>query len=387
MRVGLVCPYSFDEPGGVQAHVLELGAQLRARGHHVEAIGPASEAAEIPEWVHRGGPAIPIPYNGSVARLSIGPQVRRRVDRFLREGDFDVLHIHEPNSPSYSMVALARAHGPIVATYHASASGSKVLKAALPVLRPLLEKIRGGIAVSEMARRWQVEQLGGDPVLIPNGVDTGVFARARRAAEEAAGADGPDAVAPGAAGNADAEPARPVELVFLGRLDESRKGLDVLLAALETMRSRTPAHVTVIGSGRARPARGVRYVGRVSDAEKARLLAAADIYVAPNLGGESFGIVLVEAMAAGCAVVASDLEAFNAVCAGDTARPAGALFATGDSAALAATLDRLVDDPAARRDLAAAGRARAVRYDWQTVTRQVLAVYETVTDGTKVTVG
>lgn len=178
MRVGLVCPYSFDEPGGVQAHVLELGAQLRARGHHVEAIGPASEAAEIPEWVHRGGPAIPIPYNGSVARLSIGPQVRRRVDRFLREGDFDVLHIHEPNSPSYSMVALARAHGPIVATYHASASGSKVLKAALPVLRPLLEKIRGGIAVSEMARRWQVEQLGGDPVLIPNGVDTGVFARA-----------------------------------------------------------------------------------------------------------------------------------------------------------------------------------------------------------------
>lgn len=386
MRVGLVCPYSFDEPGGVQAHVLELGAQLRARGHHVEAIGPASEAAEIPEWVHRGGPAIPIPYNGSVARLSIGPQVRRRVDRFLREGDFDVLHIHEPNSPSYSMVALARAHGPIVATYHASASGSKVLKAALPVLRPLLEKIRGGIAVSEMARRWQVEQLGGDPVLIPNGVDTGVFARARRAAEEVAGADGPDAVAPGAAGNADAEPARPVELVFLGRLDESRKGLDVLLAALETMRSRTPVHVTVIGSGRARPARGVRYAGRVSDAEKARLLAAADIYVAPNLGGESFGIVLVEAMAAGCAVVASDLEAFNAVCAGDTARPAGALFATGDSAALAATLDRLVDDPAARRDLAAAGRARAVRYDWQTVTRQVLAVYETVTDGTKATV-
>ncbi|APT88725.1 GDP-mannose-dependent alpha-(1-2)-phosphatidylinositol mannosyltransferase [Corynebacterium frankenforstense DSM 45800] len=398
MRVGLVCPYSFDEPGGVQAHVLELGAQLRARGHHVEAIGPASETADVPGWVHRGGPAIPIPYNGSVARLSIGPQVRRRVDRFLTEGDFDVLHIHEPNSPSYSMVALARARGPIVATYHASASGSRVLKAALPVLRPLLEKVRGGIAVSEMARRWQVEQLGGDPVLIPNGVDTGVFARARREAEQAA-ADAPaSGAADAATGAADAatgvdgprgdgtEPTRPVELVFLGRLDESRKGLDVLLAALETMRSRTPVHVTVIGSGRARPARGVRYVGRVSDAEKARLLAQADIYVAPNLGGESFGIVLVEAMAAGCAVVASDLEAFNAVCAGDTARPAGALFATGDSAALAATLDRLVDDPAARKGLAAAGRARAERYDWRTVTRQVLAVYETVTDGTKVTV-
>lgn len=306
MRIGLVCPYSFDEPGGVQAHMLDLASVFLDQGHFVQVLGPASAKTEMPDFVVKGGGSIPISYNGSVARLSVGPQVSKRVKKFIREGNFDVLHIHEPNSPSYSMRALRIAEGPIVATYHASAANSRLLQLAKPILNPMLDKIRGGIAVSEMARRWQVEQLGGDPVLIPNGVDTSVYAGARKLHEEKLAL----AETSGESSN------DPIEIVFLGRLDESRKGLDVLLDALEHIHR--PIRVTVMGGGHARSRPGVDFVGRVSDLDKATILGRADIYVAPNRGGESFGIVLVEAMAAGCAVVASDLEAFAAVCDADS---------------------------------------------------------------------
>lgn len=366
VRVGIVCPYSFDHPGGVQAHVLELAAELIARGHSVRVLGPAGPDTPLPGYVTRGGPAIPVRYNGSVARLSFGPRVSKTVRRFLTDGQFDVLHIHEPNSPSYSMSALFHATGPIVATYHASADQSRVLKMVQPVLRPYLEKIRGGIAVSEMARRWQVEQLGGDPVLIPNGVRTDRFRQARR-----------DAVRSGDGGSD-----RVPEIVFLGRLDEPRKGLDVLLDAL--LRLSTPVRVTVIGAGAQRPAPGVTYVGRVSDEDKARILGRADIYVAPNRGGESFGIVLVEAMAAGCAVVASDLEAFAAVVNASGMHPAGALFRNGDARDLASVLSNLLENPSARMRLARAGEKRADQYDWAVVASQILAVYEAVIGEEKV---
>lgn len=363
MRIGIVCPYSFDEPGGVQAHVLDLARVLLSQGHYVRVLGPASPATEVPDFVDKGGRSIPIPYNGSVARLTFGFGVQRRLKNFIRDGEFDLLHIHEPNSPSYSMYALFLADGPIVATYHASSSGSRVLKTFRPVLNPALEKIRGGIAVSEMARRWQVEQLGGDPVLIPNGVDTGIFRDAR-----AANVDKPG----------------PVEIVFMGRLDEERKGLAIFLRALN--RVNRDMAVTVIGAGRQSNLPGVNFVGRVSDEEKAEILGRADIYVAPNTGGESFGIVLVEAMAAGCAVVASDIEAFAAVCDAEAETPAGLLFRNGSDADLAAKLIQLIDNPQERRALARAGGRRAQRYDWQRVGRDVMAVYETVVDGSTVTV-
>ena len=358
MRVGIVCPYSFDEPGGVQAHILDLAQVLIDSGHHVGVLGPASADTELPGFVTRGGRSVPVRYNGSVARLSIGPHVRTKIREFIGQGRFDLLHIHEPNSPSYSMAALWMASGPIVATYHASSAGSRMLALTRPLLRPALEKIRGGIAVSEMARRWQVEQLGGDPVLIPNGVDTSRYAASRVPEDQKSG---------------------PVEIVFLGRLDDSRKGLDILLDALRLVDR--DIRVTVIGGGRPRHAPGVEFVGRVSDEVKALILGRADIYVAPNTGGESFGIVLVEAMAAGCAFVASDLEAFAAVC-----DDAGLLFETGSASALAAALQSLIDAPAARARLVAAGTERARRYDWQSVARDVLTVYETVADGTTVEV-
>ena len=356
MRIGLVCPYSFNVPGGVQAHVLDLAAQLRGMGHHAEVLGPASEAVELPEWVTRGGTAVPVRYNGSVARLSFGPQVRRTTRQFIERGNFDILHVHEPNSPSYSMAALRMATGPIVATYHASAESSYALKLALPALRGGLEKIRAGIAVSEEAWRWQSQQVGTDPVIIPNGVDTGRFAAARRI--------------PGSQGVP--------EVVFLGRLDEPRKGLDVFLQAIEQLP--TMPRVTVIGAGAPREVRGVEFRGLVSEHEKAEILGRADVFVAPNLGGESFGIILVEAMAAGCAVAASDLPAFAAVCGDD----AGVLFPPGDASALARKLQLLIDDAALRTDLASRGVQRAEDFDWSVVARQVLAVYEAVSIGEKV---
>lgn len=375
MRIGLVCPYSFDEPGGVQAHMLDLASVFLDQGHFVQVLGPASAKTEVPDFVIKGGGSIPISYNGSVARLSVGPQVSKRVKEFIREGNFDVLHIHEPNSPSYSMRALRIAEGPIVATYHASAANSRLLQLVKPILNPMLDKIRGGIAVSEMARRWQVEQLGGDPVLIPNGVDTSVYAGARKLHEEKlalAEANGASSI-------------DPIEIVFLGRLDESRKGLDVLLDALEHIHR--PIRVTVMGGGQARSRPGVDFVGRVSDMDKATILGRADIYVAPNRGGESFGIVLVEAMAAGCAVVASDLEAFAAVCDADSPQPAGLLFKNGDARDLAAKITHLIDDDKARHELITAGTKRSQQYDWDHVAAAVMQVYETVQDGTKVRIG
>lgn len=391
MHIGIVCPYSFDESGGVQVHILDLAKELIKRGHKVQVLGPATKAKkqtrnplkkfyrlarrkilglsgtppELPEFVTRGGSAIPVRYNGSVARICFGPKIRKRARAFLNEGHFDVLHIHEPNSPSYSMICLQEAEGPIVATYHASVSKSRLLNIAHPMLRPALEKIRAGIAVSETARRWQVEQLGTDPVLIPNGVDTSLYSRALQRAEEK-----------------QTKELRPPTVVFLGRLDEPRKGLNVLLQALKQVH--TPMVLKIIGAGTPRadlqlPSTKVQWLGRVSEEDKARVLAEADIYVAPNLGGESFGIVLVEAMAAGCAVLASDLESFSLVCDAESDNPAGELFSTGDPKDLALKLEGLLANQEKRKALAAAGIKRAEEYDWSTVASQVLAVYESIT--------
>ena len=173
MRIGMVCPYSFDVPGGVQSHVLQLATVMRDRGHEVSVLAPASPEAKgsLPDFVVSGGKAIPIPYNGSVARLRFGPATHRKVKRWLQQGQFDVLHLHEPNAPSLSMLALNIAQGPIVATFHTSTTKSLTLSVFEPILRPMHEKIVGRIAVSDLARRWQMEALGSDAVQIPNGVD------------------------------------------------------------------------------------------------------------------------------------------------------------------------------------------------------------------------
>ncbi|AXK88933.1 glycosyltransferase family 4 protein [Nocardia farcinica] len=366
MKIGMVCPYSFDVPGGVQAHVVELARVFLERGHKVSVLAPASEGTPLPDFVVSAGRAVAIPYNGSVARLSFGPMAYTRIRRWIDGNDFDVLHIHEPNAPSLSMLALKIAEGPIVATFHTSTTRSLVLSTFQGVLRPYHEKISGRIAVSELARRWQVEALGSDAVEIPNGVDVPAFARAPML---------PGYPRPGGT------------VLFLGRYDEPRKGMQVLLAALPELVARHPdVEILVVGRGdeqrlrreAGRHARHLRFLGQVSDAEKASAMRSADVYVAPNLGGESFGIILIEAMAAGTAVVASELDAFRRVLRDGTA---GMLVPVGDDVALAGALDTLLTDTERREALVRRANQVVGEYDWPVVAEQILRVYETVTVG------
>ena len=368
MRVGLVCPYSWDVPGGVQFHVRDLAEHLISLGHYVSVLAPADEDADLEPYVVAAGRAVPVPYNGSVARVAFGPVSATRVRRWVREGEFDVLHLHEPTVPSVSLLACWAADGPIVATFHTANLRSRAMSAAYAILQPALEKISARIAVSEDARRTLVEHLGGDPVLIPNGVWVDRFAAAE----------------PRPAWRTDTG-----TIGFIGRLDEPRKGLAVLLAAFAQVAPRRPGvRLLVAGRGDVEGVRAslpidlrdaVIFLGQVSEQDKAALLRTVDVYVAPNLGGESFGIVLVEAMAAGAPVLASDLDAFRRVCDGGRA---GVLFPVGDEAALAASLVDLLGDPARRQALRATADRWVRRFDWSVVTGQVLAVYETVADRT-----
>jgi len=299
--------------------------------------------------------------------VNFGPLSAARVRRWLREGEFDLLHVHEPTTPSLSLLACWAATGAIVATFHTANLRSRAMLAAYPILEPALEKIGARIAVSEAARRTLVAHVGGDAVLIPNGVFVDRFA------------------------SGSAEPAWQGSggtVVFIGRLDEPRKGLPTLLAAMEHVVTQRPGvRLLVAGRGDAdevledvSPAvrSAVTFLGLVTEHDKVRLLHSADVYVAPNLGGESFGIVLVEAMAAGAPVLASDLDAFSEVL--DDGR-VGAVFATGDVAALGNALCALLDDPARRAALRAAASTWVRRFDWDAITSDLLAVYETVAAG------
>ncbi|WP_431041265.1 glycosyltransferase family 4 protein [Streptomyces sp. P1-3] len=365
MRIGIVCPYSWDVPGGVQFHIRDLADHLIRGGHEVSVLAPADDGTPLPPYVVSAGRAVPVPYNGSVARLNFGFLSAARVRRWLHEGAFDVIHIHEPASPSLGLLSCWAAQGPIVATFHTSNPRSRAMIAAYPILQPALEKISARIAVSEYARRTLVEHLGGDAVVIPNGVDVDFFARAEPRKEWQGGTLG-----------------------FIGRIDEPRKGLPVLMRALPRILAERPeTRLLVAGRGDEKEAVAglppqmrdrVEFLGMVSDEDKARLLRSVDVYVAPNTGGESFGIILVEAMSAGAPVLASDLDAFGQVLAGGEA---GELFANEDAEALAASVVRLLGDPARRAGLSDRARRHVRRFDWSTVGADILAVYETVTAG------
>jgi phosphatidyl-myo-inositol alpha-mannosyltransferase len=364
MRVGLVCPYDWEVPGGVREHISGLAEALMDLGHEVSVIAPADDDAELPYYVVPAGRAVPVPYNGSVARLAFGFLSAGRVRRWLKEGDFDVLHVHEPAAPSLSLLACWVADGPIVATMHAAMPRSRALHAAQPILASALEKISGRIAVAEAARSTLVEHLGGDAVLIPNGLHVGRYEKA----EPLPGFPGPGGT-----------------MGFLGRMDEQRKGLDILLDAFALMADERPGLRLLLAGASGGddvlakvppPIRDrVVVLGRVSDEDRIRMLHSVDVFCAPNTGGESFGYVLVEAMASGAPIVASDLDAFRQVLRGGEA---GELFPMGDPAALAAAAGRLLDNPARRATLAAAASVAVREFDWSVVARDVVRVYQAV---------
>ena len=374
LRVGLVCPYSLDTPGGVQSHVLGLAAFLRDSGHdpHVLAPGELPDAADglDPDHFTSAGATVPLRYNGSVARVSFGPLSAGRARRWSTTGAFDLVHVHEPITPSIALLALWAAQAPVVATFHTATPRSRSMQLAGATLRAAIDKIDAGIAVSEVARDVVVRHLGRDPVIIPNGFSLASFDVPESGARTSGTPAGSRRWRAGA---------RP-RLVFLGRVDEPRKGLDVLLRAGPALLARHPdLELLVAGQGgRALPS-WCQGLGPVTDEQKVALLASADVFVAPHTERESFGIVLLEAMASGVPVVASDLAPFaDLLSAPDRglAETAGHLFPTGDAGALAAKVLGVL--AGTEPDLT--GRAREVvrHYDWSSVGQSVLALYRAV---------
>ena len=364
----MVCPYSLDVPGGVQSHVRDLAETLIGLDHEVSVLAP-TEGVDVPAYVVPVGRAVAVPYNGSVARMAFGPVAAARTRRWLQEGRFDVLHVHEPATPSLSLLALWLTDPtgcPVVATYHSAHARSRALAAGAAILRPSLERISARIAVSESARGTQVVHVGGEPVVIPNGVHVDRFANAR-VRPEWRGESG--------------------TLAFVGRLGDPRKGFAPLAEAFGHVAAGRPGvRLLVAGAGvtRARElvptaARDqVSFLGPVGEADLGSVLRTCDVYVAPHTGAESFGVVLAEAMAAGAPVLASDLPAFRRLL-GDGAL--GALVRAGDVTDLATGMRTLLDDPVRRSELSAAAGPAVRRYDWPGVAQRILRVYETVVDG------
>lgn len=363
MRIGIVCPYDWNVPGGVQAHIQDLALELMDRGHYVNVLTPASRPDELPEWVTDGGEPTAISYNGSVARISFGFRATRRVRRWIREQNLDVMHVHEPLSPSLSALACWAGTGPIVGTFHSSMDRSRIMAAGYGLAQSVLEKITARIAVSELARNTVVQHVGGDAVLIPNGIHVKNF-------ENADALDG----------------VRDERLVaFLGRFEEPRKGFSILLEAFEIIADELPdVRIVVAGPGDSEQALvglrtdlrdRVRFLGRVSDQGKAEMLRGAGVYVAPNTGGESFGIVLLEAMAARTPVIASDLPAFLRVL---DFGAAGVTFMNEDAEDLARALREVLQSEQRRSQLVEEAFERVQLFDWSRVATSILDVYETV---------
>jgi len=371
MRVGLVCPYAWDIPGGVSAHVHDLALALIKQGHVVSVLAPAESDEHLPDFVQSTGRPRAVKYNGSVARLSFGPVTAARVSKWIEEGNFDVLHVHEPLAPSLSVLACWSATGPIVATWHSSMDRSRVLQSLIKLARTAMEKITARIAVSESARTTLRHYVGGDAIVIPNGVNVASFANAQ-----------PMSGWPG-----DGQ-----SIVFLGRMDEPRKGLSILIDAYPAIRQAHPnLRLLIAGPGDASdllnslsaPDRAsVTCLGKIAESDKASVLASGSIYIAPNTGGESFGIVLLEAMAAGTPVLASNLKAFERVLAGGQS---GVLFNNEDANSLAAAAIVLLSNATQREQLRASALLRVAQFDWDIVAAQIVDVYQSVTlNGNKV---
>ncbi len=366
MKVGIVCPYSLDTPGGVQSHVRDLAEALLGLGHQVSVLAPG-EGPDLPPYVVPAGRTVAVHYNGAVARISFGPLAAARARRWLKDGDFDVLHLHEPATPSLSLLALWAAECPVVATFHSMHDRSRALSASAAVLRPSLEKITARIAVSESARGTSVRHLGGEPVIIPNGLYVDRIA-GTPARSEWRGTQG--------------------TVVFVGRLGEPRKGFPLLAQAFASVAATRPGlRLVVVGGGDLDQARAllpravlsqVSFLGPASDADKAAARGSAAGHDAPNTRAESVGRVVAEAMAAGATVLASDLPAFRRLLDGGAH---GMLFRNGDQHDLASRLAGLLEDPDGRARLAASARGAVRRYDWAGVTARIVQVYETVVDG------
>jgi phosphatidylinositol alpha-mannosyltransferase len=354
MRIAQVCPYSLTPPGGVQAQVLGLARSLRALGHEVRVLapcdGPPPDAGVTPL-----GKSVPLAANGSVAPIAPDPACAMRTMRALRDEEFDVVHLQEPLVPGPTVTSLLVTDRPVVGTFH-RAGASAAYTAFRPIARRLARRLAVRCAVSEDARATARHAVGGEYELVFNGIEIDRFAKVDPAVLDGTGPT----------------------LLFLGR-HEPRKGLATLLEAMAHL----PADVRLLVAGdgpqtselkqRFGGDPRVRWLGRISDEEKAAYLRAVDAFCAPSLSGESFGVVLLEAMAASAPIVASDLPGYRNV-----ARPDehALLVEPGDPRALAAALSRVLDDGPLRRRLVEAGEVRASEFSMDLLAERYLDLYD-----------
>jgi phosphatidyl-myo-inositol alpha-mannosyltransferase len=348
MKVAMVCPYDWSFPGGVRSHIQGLSEALGRKGIEVLIMAPATR--DEPE-IFDAGRTLPIPYNGSVARLCLSPQANRRIRKRFQVGDLDLVHIHEPLSPSISMLAVHQAKVPIVGTFHASQVKSKAYATAKPFLDLLMEKIAGRIVVSKSAYNLISNYFPGEYRNIPNGIRMAEFADAEPATGLAGG--------------------KPFVL-FVGR-PEPRKGLSVAVEAVEKVRESFPIELVCVGPTSKDVPSWVHPMGSVSQDELPGIYRAAKVFCAPSLGGESFGIVLAEAAAAGVPVVCSDIPGYVEAAAG------AALHAPpGDVAATASMILSVLTDPDRASRMIARGRKRAWQLDWDVLATEIVEVYDQV---------
>jgi phosphatidylinositol alpha-mannosyltransferase len=365
MRIGLVSPYDYSHPGGVNQHIRHLSQELRQRGHEVQVLAPSSYKGFADPNFHRIGGSIPVPVNNSVARISLNPLRLRRVGEILERQQFDVLHVHEPLAPMLPLAVLRHSTTANVGTFHAYAETSLPYSYSRELLGHYVPRLHQTVAVSDAARAFVRRFFPSlDPEVIPNGVDTARF-------------------------RPDLPPVRHlrdrrVNFLFVGRLEE-RKGVRDLVRAFQTVRLRlAKCRLIVVGDGpdrrdiealvRAGQTDDVVLAGRVPDEVLPRYYASADVFCAPATGGESFGIVLVEAMAAGLPVLCTSIPGYQAV----IKHGINALVVPpANQDELGDAMTQLAEDPGLRRRLGETGMSIArQRYAWPVVAERVLQVYQ-----------
>lgn len=367
MRIGLVSPYAWTVLGGVNDHVMSLVRYLERAGNDVYVIAPAGDLkrsqAPIPTNFISAGRAFPVPANGSVAYVNGSFFMLGRMSRILDPLKLDVVHVHEPTLPAVGAAATMMAKAPVVGTFHAAGAASAFYERWRPLAERILASITLNIVVSETARQTIIPHFPGEYRVIPNGIDIARYSVARGGQKV------------------------PGRILFIGR-PEPRKGLPALLEAFQGLRRRAPEVSLVLAGptpdelqaltsrGRGAPNRsveGITALGRVPHDVKIREIAAAQVLCAPSNGGESFGMILAEAMAAGLPVVASDIPGYRAVLAEGAA---GVLTPPDDPAALENALFGVLRNPELREDLTASGLARAERYSWDRIICQVMEAYQ-----------
>ena len=349
MNIGMVSPYSWDFPGGVNKHVEQLSGRLRRRGHRVTVVAPGGSDGE---GFRSAGGSFAVSANRSVANICFGPRVAAKMRRLLREEEFDLLHLHEPLVPSSSMLALIYSRCARLATFHAAREGGSLgYRLARPLLGPLARRIEVRAVVSPAALDLVERYFPGDYRTLPNGVDTDMF-RPEGPVLEGLG-DGH------------------FDLIFVGRA-EPRKGLDVLLEAVPRVREVHPEVRLLVVGAEGEEREGVVRLGRLADDLIPAAYRSAGIMISPALGWESFGIVLVEAMACGLPVVASDIPGYRCVVEDGVQ---GTLVSPGDPGALAAALLELIEDGGKRKAMAEAAVARAETYSWDRLVVEVEEAY------------